>query len=267
MRTPIGKGYVASEMNDALDLPSLFRAVVLREHRDAFAHACAIAAEEGGGTLVWVRRFDTVEFAVVLEPDEPLRAARRALYGVMNAAGDALASNCPPEKPIGFTWPDTITLDGGIIGGARLAWPENAAEDEVPEWIVAGVVLRSTIPLIASTGKNSSPFDLTHSKGTSLEIEGFEMIEAAILINSFARHLMLYADQWQETGFKAVAERYLTWLPEDKTVQRGIDGNGDLLVRTLKTGGAKLDEPRRQDLVAALAKPQWLDPDTGNPWL
>ena len=43
--------------------------VALRELGDAFAHGCDIAAEAGAGTLVWVRRYDLVEFAVVLEPD------------------------------------------------------------------------------------------------------------------------------------------------------------------------------------------------------
>jgi hypothetical protein len=37
-----------------LDLPPGFREIPLREHRDAFSHAQAIAAEEGAGTLVWV---------------------------------------------------------------------------------------------------------------------------------------------------------------------------------------------------------------------
>ena len=48
----------------ALDLPPPFRLVTLREVGDAFAHAKAIAAEAGAGTLVYVGRFDLVEFAV-----------------------------------------------------------------------------------------------------------------------------------------------------------------------------------------------------------
>jgi len=36
--------------------------------------------QAGAGTLVWVRRYDLVEFAVVLEPDEPLVSARRAFF-------------------------------------------------------------------------------------------------------------------------------------------------------------------------------------------
>ena len=52
--------------------------VTLREVGDAFAHAKANAAALGAGTLVFVGRFDLAEFAVVLEPDEPLapRGAR-----------------------------------------------------------------------------------------------------------------------------------------------------------------------------------------------
>ena len=71
-------------------LPPAFRLVTLRESGDAFAHAKANAATEGAGTLVFVGRFDLVEFAVVLEPDEPLRHARRAFYaGMVGADGRA----------------------------------------------------------------------------------------------------------------------------------------------------------------------------------
>ena len=56
--------------------------------------------ELGAGTLVYVGRFDLAEFAVVLEPDEPLRTARRAFYAGMAALADALAAHAPPEKPI-----------------------------------------------------------------------------------------------------------------------------------------------------------------------
>ncbi len=77
--------------NEKLDLPPVFRDVMLREAGDAFAHAQRIAPEAGAGTLVWVGRFDVAEFAVVLEPDEPLVYARRAIYACLAALADALA--------------------------------------------------------------------------------------------------------------------------------------------------------------------------------
>src|SRR5882672_7396746 len=89
----------------ALDLPPPYRLVTLREVGDAFTHATGIAAEQRAGTLVHVGRFDLVEFAVVLEPEEPLWTARRAVYAGLCALADALAVHAPPEKPITFEWP------------------------------------------------------------------------------------------------------------------------------------------------------------------
>src|SRR6266705_6701188 len=127
----------------ALDLPHPYRLVTLREVGDAFAHACSIAADEGAGTLVYVGRFDLAEFAVVLEPDEPLGMARRAFCAGMTALADALAAHAPPEKPITIDWPDAIRIDGGLVGGGRLAWPQGASEDDPPDWLVFGAMIRT----------------------------------------------------------------------------------------------------------------------------
>ena len=120
----------------ALDLPPMFDLVTLREAGDAFGHAQTIAAEKGAGTLVWVRRFDLAEFAVVLEPQEPLQSARRVFHAGMNALADAMAAHAPPERPIVVEWPSTVRLDTSIAGGGRLAWPQHTPEAAVPDWLV-----------------------------------------------------------------------------------------------------------------------------------
>ncbi|TMJ90808.1 MAG: hypothetical protein E6G78_04830, partial [Alphaproteobacteria bacterium] len=127
----------------ALDLPPPFRLLTLREVGDAFAHATRVAPQEGAGTLVYVGRFDLVEFALVLEPDEPLKTARRSLYAGVAALGDALAVHAPPELPITFDWPDAVRVNGGLVGGARLAWPRDAHEDKPPAWLVFGAMIRT----------------------------------------------------------------------------------------------------------------------------
>ena len=123
------------EAEPALDLPPGYRVISLRESGDAFAHGLAIAAEAGAGTLIRVGRYDLVEFAVILEPDEPLVSARRAFFAGMNAIGDAIAAHCPPEHEVSFAWPDTILFDQGLLGGARLGWPPDCAENDVPAWL------------------------------------------------------------------------------------------------------------------------------------
>jgi biotin-(acetyl-CoA carboxylase) ligase len=255
-------GKVAGARPDGLDLPPGYTALTLREHKDAFEHARQIAAEAGAGTLVWVRRFDLVEFAVVLEPEEPLAGARRALYAVMNALADAVLAYSPPERPVEFSWPDTLLLDGGILGGARLAWPDGTAEDQAPDWLVVGIMLRSMLANVRGPGH---PLDEPFVRGTSLEIAGFEMLEAGQLIASFSRHLLVQFDLWREKGFVPVGQQFLSRLTEAKGVKRGLDGNGDLLVRSLgQVHAGTLD---RSSLLGRLAVPQWLDPETGMPWL
>jgi hypothetical protein len=235
-----------------LDLPPPFRLVTLREVGDAFAHAAAVAADEGAGTLVHVGRFDLAEFAVVLEPEEPLRTARRAIYTGTCALGDALAANAPPEKSISFAWPDAIRVDGGLVGGVRLAWPAGADEDEPPAWLVFGAMIRTV-----SMGEGEPGL---HPLGAALEEEGFDDLDSGRLVGSFARHFMRALDVWREQGFGVVARDYLARLAPEQGVRRDLDQNGDLLVRRMAA-----PQPERRSLTAALAMPSWLDPATGGP--
>lgn len=234
------------------DLPPPFQLVKLRELGDAFAHAKAIAAEEGAGTLVYVGRFDLAEFAVVLEPEEPLDRARRAFYAGMVALRDALLAQAPPEKPITFAWPDAIHVDGGLIGGGRLAWPAGAPENEPPDWLVFGAAIRTF-------GLGADQAGL-HPLPAALEEEGFEDAGSDRLVESFARHLMLATDAWRANEFATVTRSYLDHLTLEKGAVPALDGNGDLL---LKWRGQK--DPDRRGLAPALALPSWLDPATGGP--
>lgn len=242
---------VKTPFGPALELPPGFNLVTLREVGDAFAHARANAAELGAGTLVFVGRFDLAEFAVVLEPDEPLKTARRAFYAGMAALADALATHAPPEKPIAFDWPDAIRVDNGLVGGGRLAWAKGA-EDEPPQWLVFGAMVRTV-----AMGENEAGL---RPLETALEDEGFDGLGSGRLVESFARHLLTLVDAWQEKGFAVVAKEYLQRLPMEKGVRRDIDDNGDMLVRHV----GKTDVARRK-LVPALAMPSWLDPKTGGP--
>ncbi len=246
----------SGNMEQTLDLPPGYTLVALREVGDAFAHGCKIAAEAGAGTLVWVRRYDLVEFAVVLEPDEALVSARRAFFAGMNALGDAISSHCPPERQVSFDWPDAVRFDGGLLGGARLGWPADCDENEIPAWLVFGAILRAA--------------DMAHieevqaASGVALLSEGFEMIDTNAIIESFARHLMTGFDRWKERGFEAIARDYLSRLaPANAGEIRGIDVTGDLLVRTATGKGP----PQRTSLVDALARADWYDRQARGPKL
>lgn len=235
-----------------LALPPPFSAVRLREVGDAFAHATSIAAEQGAGTLVYVGRFDLAEFAVVLEPDEPLASARRAFFAGMTALADALVAHAQPETSIVIDWPDTLLVNGGLVGGGRLAWPLGTREDEIPPWLVFSGMIRT----VSMTGTEPGLNPLV----TALEQEGFTDVMSTHVVESFARHFMLALDAWQESGFGAVAKTYLERLPREHGLRRDIDENGDLLSSRI----GKV-EVVRQELLPRLGQPSWFDPATRGP--
>jgi Biotin/lipoate A/B protein ligase family len=234
------------------DLPPGFELTVLREREDAFRQACNLAPQAGAGTLVWVRRFDLLEFALVLEPEERLASARRAFFPAMSALADAVGAACPPDKPIEFDWPGTLLFDGARLGGGRLGWPTDCREEEVPDWLVFGAML------LASKSGSGDP-GLTPDS-TSLEEEDCDFTHEA-LIESFARNLMRAFHLWKERGFQPLSTDYLSRLAARHGHARAeIAKDGDLVLH--RDGSAK-----RLALVPALAQPAWLDPSTGRPRL
>ncbi|MGB6510627.1 MAG: biotin/lipoate--protein ligase family protein [Xanthobacteraceae bacterium] len=249
----IAKGQAHTPFGRSLDLPPPFRALALREVGDAFAHATMIAPDSGAGTLVHVDRYDLAEFAVVLEPEEPLSTARRALYAGLTALAEALAVHAPPEKPINFAWPDAILIDGGLVGGARLAWPAGSDEDVPPAWLVFGAMIRTAAIDEQEPG--------LHPLAAALDAEGFDL-GSHHLLESFARHLMVVINAWQEIGFSEVARSYLSRLAPKKGVRPDIADNGDLLM--CDTDGIAIE---RRPLLTVLAMPSWLDLSTGGPRL
>ena len=229
-----------------LTLPPPFTPVRMREFGDAFDHAIALAPEKGAGTLVHVGRFDLAEFALVLEPEEPLRTARRALYAGMVALVDALAAVAEPETAIDIAWPDAVLVNGGLVGGGRIAWPEGASEDEAPPWLVFGAMIRTSS--MSGTEPGSNP------QITALDEEGFTNVMSHHVVESFARNFMVALDAWQESGFGAVAKSYIERLPREKGPRRDFNDNGDLLVRRVAS-----TEVERNVLLPRLLDPAWYD--------
>lgn len=227
-----------------LSLPPPFELVGLREAGDAFAFATEIAADKGAGTLVWARRFGLAEFAIVLEPEEPLRLARRALYAGANALGDTLSAHAPPQCEIGFDWPDGVRVDGALVGGVRLAWPQTD-EDMPPEWIVLGVMIRTVVMKAGEPG-----FRPTLG---GLDEQGFEELSPGTLIEDWARYFVRELAEWNELGFSAVKTR---WLERAAEPSLSISDQGDA------------ERPDRVvRLAEALESPSWLDPETGAPFI
>ena len=62
----------------------------------------------------------------------------------MDGAGRRACGACAARKPdCVIDWPDAIRVDGGLVGGGRLAWPKGADENEPPDWLVFGAMIRT----------------------------------------------------------------------------------------------------------------------------
>ena len=207
------------------DLPSVFAPLALREGGDAMARAAALASARGAGLLAWVRSAARAEAAVVLEPEMPLAGARLALLAAANALADALVVLGPPEVIIGLRWPAEVLVNGGRVGGLRLAAPPGTSETAVPDWLVIGFEVALASP------PGIEPGDAPDR--TCLEEEGFEAPSAADLVAAWARHLMAGLDRWQSGGPRRLVEDCLSRLEDGRAeagLRRGIDPSSGALV-------------------------------------
>lgn len=243
-----------SYLSESADFPPLVTPFRLRERLDAFEAAQEQAAEAGAGSLFYVGRFELLEFALVLEPEEPLRLARKIFFAGMNAMADALSVLAPPEKAISFAYPGSLYFDGALIGGGRLAWPRGMDEEKSANWLVFGGMVRAGG--MRDLGAGLSP------EITTLDDEGFENWSPELFAASFARHFMVEVDSWLEKGFSGIGPRYLGRLAKEKGQgKRGIDVNGDLLIHPVdgQQGAARV--PFLEGLQAA----DWFDPLLNEP--
>ncbi|NNM74808.1 biotin/lipoate--protein ligase family protein [Enterovirga aerilata] len=205
------------------------------------------AARLGAGSLTSRTGDRVLEFAVVLEPEERLRDARRSALVGMAALADAVGSAAPPEMPVAIRYPDVIEFDGARLGGGRLAWPESCGEEDVPDWLVFSAML------IASKRHAGDP-GLTPDS-TALDEEGFGPGAPDAIVEAFARYLLLGFDAVRDRGFAAWSDAYRRWMRDARTAWLDADGN-------LRTGTGEVVR-----LAQALADASWFDPGTGAPRL
>jgi biotin-(acetyl-CoA carboxylase) ligase len=253
----IEPAWQSDERMARVHFPPLITPYRLRERQDAFTEAMRAASEEGearaeAGSLFYVGSFELIEFAVVLEPAEPLKLARKIFYAGMNALADALSILAPPEKPINFRYPASLYFDGALVGGGRLGVPAGVGEEETPPFLVFGAMVRA--------GGMRETDGVMGPEITTLDDEGFDAWNPEDFSASFARHFLVEVDSWGERGMAGIGPRYLERLEgaRDGVARRGIDTNGDLLLR-------EGDIEKRIGFLDGLKRLEWFDPAEGGP--
>ncbi|MFY0691021.1 MAG: DUF4444 domain-containing protein [Paracoccaceae bacterium] len=177
-------------MNE-ISFPPLMSGEPVEGSIDPFDKARAMALVGcDAGLVVYNLGADSLRAALVVAPEVPLKDAIAMLpvcgVGFQNALG-ALA---PPEVGVHLDWNGGIRVNGAACGRLRVAASTEDPEAE-PDWLVVGFEL----PLWP---KDDNPGETPDE--TSLYAEGCADVEADRLLESWAKHSLVWINRWTDEG-------------------------------------------------------------------
>lgn len=231
-------------------LPPVYSLKPLEPGQDPFEAALAAATSGAGeaGDFFWSQRLDRIELALVLEPESPLAESLTMLPLAMVAFGDALGAVAPPVVAVHFRWPDRVEVNGGFVGGFRVAAADVSGETEVPDWLVVGFGIAVQMDL-----SDDAPGQRIND--TTLYDEGCGEITVDDLTESFGRHFLTWINRWQDEGFEPVRLAWLARLKQEKDEAGSVSGPK----RDLDSYGGLCGEGMATlPLSQALKGPSWI---------
>ena len=234
-------------------MPPLFRALAVTPDVDPFErglHAAAEGAE--AGTVLWSIGQERCQAAVVLAPEHSLEDSLPIVLVTMLGLGDALGALLPPVVALTFGWPDRIEVNGGVVGGVRMASARTEKPGDVPDWIVVGYGLAVQSRADGESG----------SGRTTLADEGCE-IACIDLVEHFARHFLSWINRWQEDGVAPVRQAWLSraaGLSSSIEVATGAQKKQGIFTGLTDTGSIRLMRngiTQTVSLEEAMKAPSW----------
>ncbi len=183
-----------------LSLPPLLRGVEAGRAPWHRAQRDAGQGEAEPGDLYWSPHAEAMQAAVVLAPDRPLAEAMLAVFAVACGLHDCIGALAPPETAVTHLWPDTVLVNDAACGVIRVA-ASTADAQAIPDWMVAAVDL-ALAPISGDPGDSPGI--------TSLAEEGYPVEDVQTLIESFARHLLVWIHRWQEDGPRPLHDAWLS---------------------------------------------------------
>jgi biotin-(acetyl-CoA carboxylase) ligase len=203
-----------------------------------FVVACA-EAEKGtdSGLLTWSLSPERLRAALVLAPEMPLGRAMAAFCACAVGLQNALGSLAPPETAVHLDWTGGIRLNGGHVGGLRVAASNRDASAE-PNWLVVGLELTLELPDALEPGQTPDWTALSH--------EGCAEIDPIHLLEAWSRHSLIWINELEDIrGRKSLYREWqgLAWnmgneisLPHQGErltgIFLGVDEDFGLLLKT-----------------------------------
>lgn len=180
---------------------------------DPFDKACAQASLGcDAGLVVYNLAVNQLQAAIVFAPEVPLAEAMAMLplcgVGFQNALG-ALA---PPEVAVHLAWDGGIRVNAAKCGQLRVS-ASTSLPEETPDWLVVGMRL----PLILAGIPGNTP------ENTALFEEGCADVDPAALIESWARHSLVWINRWSDEG---VSPLHAEWRGLAHGIGEAVEQNG-----------------------------------------
>lgn len=205
-----------------LRLPPLLTGIATVD--DPLAVAAIMAAEGcDAGTLLYNIGREDLRAALILAPDVPLAQAMAMLPACGIGFQNALGAVAPPELAVHLDWDGGIRVNGGLCG--RLM-PRAATTDPgaLPDWLIIGLQVQLW-PANDDTGHTP---DIT-----ALYAEGCADLDLAHLLESWARHTLVWINRWQDDGPRPLHDELKGLMPAlGKGDIIGLDEDFGLLRRS-----------------------------------
>lgn len=155
----------------------------------------AVAMAEAGcdaGTVVHNLGGNDLRAALIFAPEVPLAQAMAMLPACGIGFQNALGAVAPPEVGVHLDWDGGIRLNGASCG--RLTpRASTSAPAEVPDWLIIGLHLQLW-PSSDDPGETPDQ--------TALYAEGCTDVDPVHLLESWARHTLVWINRWDDEGVK-----------------------------------------------------------------
>jgi biotin-(acetyl-CoA carboxylase) ligase len=188
-------------MSQMPSFPPLLSGAPVAGAADPFVAAQEQAAEGcDGGTILHNLQADRLRAAIVFAPEVPLAEAMTMLPVCGVAFQNAFGALAPPEVAVHLTWDGQIRVNGARCGGLRVAAAPSDPRS-VPDWLVIGLDLAILPTSDLAPGETPDQ--------TALYEEGCGDIDPVHLLESWARHTLLWVNRWTDAGAGAIHDDWL----------------------------------------------------------
>lgn len=172
--------------------PPLLSGETVTGRTDPFAKAVSLAILGcDAGTIVHNISADYLRAAFIFAPEVPLSEASAMLIACGVGFSNALGALAPPEVAVHLDWHGDILVNGASCGALKMA-ASQPDPDGVPDWLVVGL----SIALIPADddGGGDTP------NQTTLYQEGCVEVDPSELLESWARHCLVWINRWSDEG-------------------------------------------------------------------